>query len=315
MPKDWTARLSCVNFKCTKCGKAFEGEPDLVEPLPEQDWHPFDYFAHCTHCGAEHQPQASWERRLVKAHQHSTGPKTPQGKKATAANLVGHPTPEEALRTRFNAMKHGLTARTATYFPAKPDRYSFCKTCEVDRAWCKEQAACVKQTEIFLLHHAAFDKRDPKVLGGLHADLSAALMASLQMCVQEVLGDGVIIKQPRVELTREGAPVTLTYLDEAGQRQYIYNYQSHPAFKPLTELVSRLGLSMSDLGMTVARADDEDPAAQGKLRIDDDQMEGLAAFGERMLKATEDAKALIREAATMTKNDPVLVDFKARGEA
>ncbi|CAG4882320.1 protein of unknown function [Georgfuchsia toluolica] len=29
---------------------------------------------------------------------------------------------EKALRTRFNGIKHRLSAKTAMYFPAKPDR-------------------------------------------------------------------------------------------------------------------------------------------------------------------------------------------------
>ena len=113
MPKDWTAQISHVNFRCGECRKAFEGAPDLVEDDADQAHHPYRYFAHCPHCGARHQPQASWERALLKAHQHSTGPKTPEGVAAVTANLEGHPTPHEALRTRFNAMKHGILSRLA----------------------------------------------------------------------------------------------------------------------------------------------------------------------------------------------------------
>jgi hypothetical protein len=64
----------------------------------------------------------------------------------------------------------------------------------------------VKQTELFMLHHAAMDQRDPKVLGKLHADMMAALTATLQMCLQAVLGDGVVIRTPKVELARDGYP-------------------------------------------------------------------------------------------------------------
>lgn len=314
MPKDWSAALSHVNFRCGPCRTTWDAAPDLVEPAPELEHHPWAYYANCPKCAAEHQPQASWERALLKAHQNATGPKSEEGKAATARNLEGHPTAEETLRTRFNAMKHGMAARTARYFPAKPDGYAFCKRCDVGRDWCKSQPACVKQTEIFMLHHAAFDRRDPKVLGQLHADLQASLTAALQMCIQEVLGDGVIIKQPRVELDRDGTPVTLTYLDLQGERQYIYNYQSHPAFKPLTELVSRLGLSMSDLGMTVRAVDADESPMQGRLRDDLDSREDLASFGRRMLAAAEGAKEQIRIAAERKKADPVLVEFQTRGQ-
>lgn len=312
MPNDWSARLSHVNFRCGACKAQWDGAPDLIEDAPEQEHHPHRYFATCPTCKAENQPQAAWERSLLKAHQAATGPKTAEGKAATARNLEGHPTAEEALRTRFNAMKHGMSARTATYFPARPDKYSFCARCDVDRGYCREQPACVKQTELFMLHHAAFDQRDPKVLSRLHADLQSALTATMQMCIQEILGDGVMIRQPRVELDRNGTPVTLTYLNELGERQYVWNYQSHPAFKPLTELVSRLGLSMSDLGMTVRAAEVEE-ALPGRLAIDADTRETLAAFGERMLAATQGAKELIAQAQAKTKADPVLVEFQARG--
>jgi DTW domain-containing protein YfiP len=107
-------------------------------------------------------------------------------------NLEGHPNSEAQLRTRFNAMKHGMAAKTATYFPARPDKYSFCERCEVNRTWCAAQAACVKQTELFMLHHAAFETRNPRVLAGLHADLQAGLTAMLQMLMQQVLGYGVV---------------------------------------------------------------------------------------------------------------------------
>lgn len=313
MPKDWSAALSHVNFRCAECRTSFSAAPDLVEPLPEQAHHPWQYFANCPKCSAEHQAQAGWERALLKAHQHATGPKTEEGKAATARNLDGHPTSEEALRTRFNAMKHGMAARTATYFPAKPGGYSFCKRCDVERAWCAEQPACVKQTEIFLLHHAAFEQRNPKVLSQLHADLQASLTATLQMCIQEILGEGVMIKQPRVELDREGTPVTLTYLDEAGARKYVYNYQSHPAFKPLTELVSRLGLSMADLGMTVRAADSEGDNLKGQLSDEIETRETLADFGRRMLVANDRAREQIAAAQKRKAADPVLVEFQSRG--
>lgn len=312
MSRDWSDRLSLVNFRCGACKAQWDGVPDLIEDAPELPHHPHRYFATCPKCRAEHQPQAPWERALLKAHQEATGPKTAEGKAATTRNLAGHPTPEEALRTRFNAMKHGMTARTATYFPARPDKYAFCARCDVDRGYCSEQPACVKQTELFMLHHAAFEQRDPKVLARLHGDLQASLTAMLQMCIQEVLGDGVIIRQPRVELDRNGTPVTLTYLNDAGERQYVWNYQSHPAFKPLTELVSRLGLSMGDLGMTVRAAEAEEQLP-GRLVLDDDTRESLAAFSERMLAATAGAKDLIAQAQAKTKADPVLVEFQARG--
>lgn len=312
MAKDWAAELLSVNFRCGECSHAFGQKPDLVEDAPELDHHPYRYFAHCPRCAAENQPQASWERALLKAHQACTGPKTPEGLAKAGANLAGHPTPEESRRIRFNALKHGLNARTATYFPAKPDKYAFCKGCDVDRAWCGQQAACVKQTEIFMLHHAAFDSRNPKVLASLHADLQSGLTAMLQMLMQQALGDGVVIKQPKVELDREGTAVTLSYLGEDGKRQYVYDYQAHPALKPIADFVSRLGLSMTDLGMTVKSADADEEEERGVLKLDDKTQETLSAFNERMALAMKGAKEMLARADQATKADPVLVAHEAR---
>jgi hypothetical protein len=310
MRKDWSAELDAVTFRCTVCRHTWQARPDLVEPDEEAGHHPFRYFGNCPGCEARHQPQAPWERALLKAHQAATGPKTPEGRAATAANLAGHPSPDEALRTRFNAMKHGLSARTATYFPAKPDGYSFCKQCDVSRLWCYEQPACVKQTELFMLTHAAFEQRDPRVLGKVHSDLHAALVASLQMCLQAVLGDGVVIKTPKV-VASDGVAITLTYLDSNGERQTVYEYAANPAFKPIADLVSRLGLSLTDLGMTVQAADDDQAALRGRLPA---QHGGggdtLEIFAERTAKALESLGHVISTAKAESAKDPVLLEHQ-----
>lgn len=319
MRKDWSEELDRVNFRCLVCRHTWSSKPDLVEPDadPEAQHHPFKYFAECEYCGASHQPQAPWERALLKAHQTSTGPRTPTGQAASAANLAGHPTPEEALRTRFNAMKHGLNARVATYFPAKPGGYEFCKRCDVDRLWCSDQPACVKQTELFMLHTAAFEQRNPKALAKIHGDLHAALVASLQMCLQAVLGDGVVIKTPRLErhVDEDGNEnyMAVSYVDDKGQVHHVYDYQSNPAFKPIADLVTRLGLSLSDLGMTVKAQEDEEGELRGRLAgADDKPLDTMAEFSARMAKALEKMPALVEASRKASAADPVLVEYEAQ---
>lgn len=312
--KDWSAKLDRVTFRCRGCESDFSAVPDLIEPDASCEWHPWAYFANCPHCGAASQPQASWERALMKAHQAATGPKTVEGKAAAAANLDGHPTTEEARRTRFNAMKHGMHARVATFFPAKPDGYSFCSSCEVDRLYCQAQPCCVKQTEIFMRHHAAVEQRNPKHLGEIHADILAAITSALQMCLQAVLGDGAVIKVPRVELSREGVPVTLTYQDAEGNVHPVYEISSHPAFKPITDLITRLGISMDDLGLTARRAEQEEEEGLGTLRLDKAAKESLDGFSQRMLEATKAMQDRLGRAGERTRADPVLIDHKAQGD-
>lgn len=312
MRKDWSKELERLNFKCRVCTYTWDSAPDLVEPDDSAPHHPYRYFADCPACSTPRQPQAAWERALLKAHQNATGPRTPEGVAATSANLVGHPTPEEALRTRFNGMKHGMAARTAVYFPAKPDRYEFCKRCDVDRDWCAEQPACVKQTELFMLHHAAFEQRDPKVLGRVHADVHSALIASLQMCLQSVLADGVVLKVPKVQLDDKGKPVTLTFVDTNGDVHNVIEYMANPVFKPITDLISRLGLSLSDLGMTIKAADDEDAGLRGRLSPGAASPEALDAFSQRMAQTLERLPALFQAAGAAAAKDPVLLEHQAQ---
>lgn len=311
MRKDWSKELERVTFRCGVCRHTWDAAPDLVEPNEDTPHHPWAYFASCPICDATHQPQAPWERALLKAHQMATGPKTPEGLAATAGNLEGHPTPEEALRTRFNGMKHGLHARTATYFPAKPDGYAFCRRCDVDRYWCSEQPACVKQTELFMLHHAAFEQRNPKALARVHSDLHAALVASLQMCLQAVLGDGVVLKVPKVQLDKDGRSVALTWRDADGQEHTVMEYMANPAFKPIADLVTRLGLSLGDLGMTVKAAEDDEAELKGRLGVPTHATEALEAFAGRMAAVLDKVPGMLAAAAADAERDPVLLEHAA----
>lgn len=308
--KDRSQPLGEINFHCAPCASAFKGEPSRVEDAPEKEHHPWRYFGTCPKCGAERE-QVAWERALLKAWANATGPKTEEGKAATTANLEGHPTPEEALRTRFNGMKHGMSARTATYFPAKPDGYVFCASCEVDRVWCGQQAACVKKQELFLLHHAAFEQRNPKHLMGIYADLQASIFAVLQQILQTIVSDGVKISSPKYYTNKDGEVLVVEYIDENGQRKIIQDVDSHPLFRPLGELLSRTGLSLADMGMT-AKAIEADESEMGRLKGEQGQQEDLRAFQEGQMKALENLAAVIDRAGAMKRADPVLIEHQAQ---
>lgn len=309
--KDRSKPLSEINFYCAPCVKSFKSEPDRVEDAPENEHHPWRYFGVCPRC-AEECEQASWERALLKAWVNATGPKTEEGKAATAANLVGHPTPEEALRTRFNGMKHGLSARTATYFPAKPDGYAFCQTCDVDRVWCGNQPACVKKQELFLLHHAAFEQRNPKHLMGIYADLQASVFAVLQQILQTIVADGVKISAPKYYVDANRGAVVMDYIDEDGKRRIITEINSHPLFKPLGELLSKTGLSLADMGMTVKSIEAEDENL-GRLSHETLEQEKMDDYRRRQVAALEAVAAMVSRAGEQTKNDPILVEYQQEG--
>lgn len=314
MAKDRLYPLSEVTFRCKVCQQNFSSSPARVEAAPEQDFHPYAYFADCPSCGAEAE-QASWERNLLKAWANATGPKTPEGVAATAANLQGHPTPEEALRTRFNAMKHGLSARTATYFPSRPDGYAFCRACDVDRAYCASQPACVKKTELFMLHHAAFEQRNPKHLMGIYADLQASVLAVVQQIIQTIVADGVKVEQVVWDKDAEGNIRVAEYVDEKGERRILReNVIAHPLFRPLGEMLTRAGLSLSDMGMTAKMVEDEE-SALGRLEHDHTEQESLSEYRQRSLAALEAMAHKVMRAAQQTEKDPILIEYQQENGA
>lgn len=306
MAKDRSQPLSEITFYCKQCCQSFKAEPGRVVDAPEHKHHPFAYFLACPKCDVECE-QAHWERSLLKAWRNATGPKTEEGKAATAANLEGHPNKEEALRTRFNALKHGLSARTATYFPAKPDGYAFCKGCEVDRVLCKSQPACVKKTEIFLLHHAAFSQRNPVHLQGLYSDLHASLFALLQIMLQTIIADGPKLTTPEWYTDKDGACIIAEYTDAEGNRRIIPNVRDHPLLKPMMEMMSRAGLSLTDIGMTHRVLENED-AELGRLNDGSAVREESSDFQRRQVEALEGLAAVMQRAQTNKARDPVLLE-------
>jgi len=312
MAKDRSQPLSEINFYCKACFSSFKAEPGRVEGAPEQEHHPFAYFAACPGCSAEC-GQAQWEKSLLKAWRNATGPNTEEGKAATAANLEGHPTPDEALRTRFNAMKHGLTARTATYFPAKPDGYAFCGSCEVDRVWCKAQPACAKQTELFMLHHAAFDQKNPRVLMGIYADLQASIFAVVQQILQTIVADGVKVSEVVWDKDADGNVRVAEYIDEDGKRRIIHeNVMAHPLFRPLGELLTRAGLTLADMGMT-NRVIEAEEDAMGRLEHDQANQEEVSDYRKRTMELLAAMAEKVQRANKLTNSDPKLIEYQQEG--
>lgn len=299
-------QLDDVNFHCRSCGAKFVAAPARVEDAPDEPHHPWRYSAVCPSCGAD-AAQAGWERALLKAWTKATGPRSPAGVAAVAKNLEGHPTAEEALRTRFNAMKHGLSAKVATYFPAKPDRYARCKTCEIDRDWCAQQPACVKQQELFLLHHAAFESRSPKHLSSVYAGLQATVFAVVQEILQTIVADGVKLEAPEYYTDPSGRLIVASFIDEGGNRRIIRKIEAHPLFKPLAELLSRNNLSLADMGMTSKIIEDEDEAL-GRIKATENLPTTIENFSRQTQESLTALKGMIERAGARRSRDPIVIE-------
>lgn len=303
-------RLTDVHFHCQDCGHRFDAEPARVADTPEDGWHPWRYYAPCPACGEE-ATQGRQARHLLKMWASATGPTTPQGKAASAANLQGHPTPEEAQRTRFNALKHGVTARTATYWPARPGSYAQCDGCELLYNGCRVGDACQKKTELFLRHHIAFETGNPKVLGELRADLHANVSAIISDLMLAVIADGARIRTPEWYYDRDGVFHLAKYEDrESGDLVQIYKIENHPSIKLIGELITRLGLDLNSQGMTPKVQDDAD-VLRGHLANEEQNAGALLEFQQRQTKALENLGAMIERSRAATARDPILLEHNA----
>jgi hypothetical protein len=173
----------------------------------------------------------------------------------------------------------------------------------------------VKQTELFMLHHAAMDQRDPKVLGKLHADLMSSLTATLQMCLQAVLGDGVVIRTPKVELAKDGYP------GDAGRTTSRRHEARHLRVPREPAVQADLGPDHAPgpvderPGPHASAAEEEDPAGIGTLSLQGGtSRESLEDFSRRAADAMVGVREQLARGQSRMRQDPVLIEHEAQGD-
>lgn len=301
-------QLQQVRFHCQDCDERFDARPQRIEDVPDDAWHPWRYFAACPICHTE-APQDRQHRHLLKMWANATGPKTEAGIAASAANLDGHPTPEEARRTRFNAMRHGMAARTATYWPAKPGKYPHCTGCEYLETICWKQVACLKRTELLLKHQIAFETQDPALLVDLRAQLHANVQALIDDIILALAQDGVRLKTPEWYYDTSGDFHLVRYTDDEGVNRQLMKIEQHPLLRTLTDMISKLGLSLVDQGMTPKVQDDSD-VIRGHLAGDAKRGEQALDYQRRQTEQLEKLGALIDKSRAAAARDPVLLEHQ-----
>ena len=308
---DQIEQLERANFRCG-CGHGFKGRPERVAEIAGDPVHPWEYFARCGECGAE-AGQAHWERNLLKAWAHATGPRTEAGKRISASNLDGHPTPEEARRTRFNAMKTGAFARTATYFPARPGKYPICEGCEYREEICPTQVACLKRTELFMQHHIAFDQGDPDVLVSLHADLQANVLALMQDMLRNVIAAGTELTHQAYYYDKDGGLHWVERLDpHTGEMVPVIEHLPHPLLKTLGDWLQKNGLSLDDLAMT--RKGQEDRSIDmGYLDAEKESKEQMDDYARRAAEAVEGLRGMFERGQKKLREDPTYLEHQRDG--
>jgi len=322
MGKPRTDPLPEVDFRCSSCGHRWSGAPEATEEAPDRPWHPWAYSAACPACGAGgvQDPQ---QLNLLKAWANATGPRTAEGKQASAANLSGHPTPEETQVTRFNALRNGLHAKVATYFPAKPGKYPHCNTCPYYDVECKPNppaghenpTACLRRTELYMQHQIAFERGNPKVLTSKRAETHAMLQAIVDDMILAIVSDGgPRLKEPAWYYDKDGGFHLAGFYEsnEDGTRgayHQLYEFKEHPLLKPLIQYVDKLGLSLGDMGMT-PKVQDEQDALEGQLAQRDREQQSAEDFRERQTAALENLQAMVQRSRSRAAEDPVVIEHQ-----
>lgn len=293
--------LKEVHFYCNIYRKHYNQEADRIVEVPEQDYHPYRYFAHCPFCEGEHEMYFR-ERNLLLAHAKATGPKTPEGIAKSSQNLDGYPTTEQTKYTRFNALKHGIYARVATYFPARPGNYPHCANCDIDREYCEQQPACLKRTELYMRHQIAFEQKDPNMLRDLRSDLQANISAIIDDILHALIAEGVSLKKPEWYVDKDG--ILQFVIGKEGVVNQIY---AHPLLRTLTDFLSKNNLSLSDMGMT-PKAQDEHDLIEGHL--EEARKENVLEYQAAQQAQLENLQALLANSEKNLKKDPVLIEYK-----
>lgn len=300
-----------ITFHCKPCKSVFKGRPIRVEDEPARDHHPWRYFGTCPTCKTEVQ-QVNWETGLMSMWAKGTPSPTPEARAASAERFrnMEH-TPEMNRRTRFNRMKHGLTAKVATYFPQRPGGYPHCNGCPYLNNGCGtwDHGACLHRTELYMKHRIAFQQGDPKGLIDLRADLQASIQAILDDMILAIIKTGVEVRTPKWYMDSDGNFRLAEYVDNEGNQRLIEQIDAHPLLKPMFELLSRNNLSLGDMRMT-PKAKEEEQELAGFIAHREQQDEAFTGFAERQTRALEALTGLIERSRDRHSRDPVLLEHQ-----
>jgi hypothetical protein len=140
---------------------------------------------------------------------------------------------------------------------------------------------------------------------GIYSELHSALFAVLQQILQTIIADGVKITAPQYYTDKEGVLIIAQYVDDTGHVQTINDISAHPLFKPLGELLSRLNLTLSDMGMTTKVIENED-GQQGHLTPP--AADDLSEFKRAQMSALENLASKLERGRSKTSQDPVLLE-------
>jgi len=204
-------------FICSKCGAVFPASAD--EYLHEDG----EVFVKCL-CG-EKAPEAWFMKNLRAGTDKKTGPTSPKGKQ----------------RASRNAITHGQYS-TSYLHPRKPGDYPECENCQ-DKAECESDRSgyCHRRAEIYNKFFLAVKSGDPDKIRDIAAANFAASQQLLNYLMHDVHAHGTLLEGPVLGRDEDGATIVLEQFKE---------YKSNPSVRQLIELLTRLGFTLMEFGIT-----------------------------------------------------------------
>lgn len=295
-----------IHFRCAACKIDFDAVPGDTVPTE----HPScpDYYAACPQCGGrapEYWRMRNLRRSYARVNGKKPGPATEAGRAVALSNL-SPPDAAGIARLKIAALRHGMYARTAQWYPAIPGS-RWCGHCDVDPAYCRKQPACLKQTELFMRHKIAFDTRDPGLFRELRAETTANVQAIINMMIGDIVSRGVTLSKPDWFVGEGGA---VTFVDDpTGDSRFVQQFYAHPLLKHLTDMLQKMGMSLTDEGMTV-KQQEEDATMRGHIEEEQAGRDTLLGFQQQQAENLARLSELFARSRERVKTDPVLVGYQ-----
>lgn len=128
-----------------------------------------------------------------------------------------------------------------------------------------------------------------------------------------IVQDGVRLKSPQWYYDNDGHFHLAAYIDErSGQKEVIYDITAHPLLKLLIEYTSKLGLTLTDLGMT-PKGQEDGETLRGHLDSQGQRQETLLEYQRQQAAALTQLGTLLERSRQQAEKDPVLVEYQRGG--
>ena len=163
-----------------------------------------------------------------------------------------------------------------------------------------------------MLHHAAFEQKDPKVIQPIFANMQASITALVQQIIQTIIADGVKLEAPAWAINNKTGDIVIgEYVDAEGNMRTIMEVKAHPLIKSLQEFLSRNNMALSDLGMTPKMIEKEDEGVSGRFgSADETRTLDMDEYMRQQAESMSKLRELTERARLKKESDPVLLEYR-----